>query len=91
MFANLFTRDDTLLGVCEGIGEEFGFHPNYLRIVLAAMLLWNAVAVIGFYLAVGVVLMVSRWLIPVRRHAAGDAAAPVAGNDAAEPPLPLAA
>lgn len=92
MSANLFTRDDTLLGVCEGLGEEFGFHPNYLRVVLAAMLLWNPIAVIGGYLSIGVVLMVARWLLPARRPAAPtDAAEPVAQNDGVASALPLAA
>ena len=30
---NLFTRNDTLLGICEGIGEDFGFNANYLRVL----------------------------------------------------------
>ena len=91
MSGNLFTRDDTLLGVCEGLGEEFGFHPNVLRIVLASMLLWDPLAAIGGYLTVGVVLMVSRWLIPARRPVVQETRGPAAGNDAAAPPLPLAA
>lgn len=91
MSGNLFTRDDTLLGVCEGLGEEFGFHPNILRIVLASMLLWNPLAVIGGYLAIGVVLMASRWLIPARRPVPQETTGPVADNDAVAPPLPLAA
>ena len=90
MSANLFTRDDTLLGVCEGVGEEFGFHPNYLRVVFAAMLLWNPLAVIGIYLALGTALMVGRWLFPVPPVAAEPAVA-ASQNDTDEPTLPLAA
>ena len=81
--ANLLTRDDTLLGVCEGLGEEFGFNANYLRVVLGAALLWNAEVIVAGYLAVGVVLAVTRWLWP-RRSAVVEpvvVAAPVAGND----------
>lgn len=78
---NLFTRNDTLLGVCEGLGEEFGFHPNYLRVALAASLLWNPVVVVAAYLAAGVVLMLARWLMPVRRHEAEQAEQPTASND----------
>ena len=91
MSANLFTRDDTLLGVCEGLGEEFGFHPNYLRVALASLLLWNPLAVIGGYLAVGAVLAVSRWLVPVRRAPAPAAETPAPADNDEAAPLPLAA
>ena len=30
-------RAHTILGVCEAIGEDFGFNPMFLRIPLAAM------------------------------------------------------
>lgn len=89
--ANLFTRDDTLLGICQGLGEEFGFRPNYLRIVLAASLLWNPAVMIGCYLAMGVVLMLTRWLMPVRKTAAAAAPVAAAQNDEALPPLAQAA
>jgi phage shock protein PspC (stress-responsive transcriptional regulator) len=89
---NLFTRDDTLLGVCQGVGEEFGFNANYLRVAMGAGLLWNPVAVLAIYAALGLALMIARWIWPVRRAAADAAApereAPVAGNDAA--PVTLA-
>ena len=29
---NLLRRDDTFFGVCQAIGEDFGFHPIFLRI-----------------------------------------------------------
>ena len=81
---NLVFRDNTLLGVCEGLGEELGFNANYLRVALAALLLWNAVAVVGIYLALGVVLAVARWQWPVRGADAVTASTPlVADNDAA--------
>ena len=57
-------RDDTLLGVCHAIGEDFGFNPTYLRVVLAVLLLWNPVVVLGFYVAAGVLVLISRWLSP---------------------------
>ena len=80
---NLLTRDDTLLGICEGLGEELGFHANYLRVALGASLLWNAEVIVVGYLAVGMVLAVTRWLWP-RRSVATEpvvVAAPAAGND----------
>ena len=32
-------RSHTILGVCEAIGEDFGFNPTFLRVPLAAMVL----------------------------------------------------
>jgi phage shock protein PspC (stress-responsive transcriptional regulator) len=61
---NLFFRHDTILGVCEGIGEEFGFNPNFLRVPLAAGVLWNPFAVVGIYLALGAAFALARWIYP---------------------------
>ncbi len=61
---NLFLRNDTIFGVCEAIGQDLGFHPNWLRVTLALGLFWNATYVIAFYLAAGVVVAASRWLFP---------------------------
>lgn len=72
---NLITRDDTLLGVCEALGEDFGFNPLWLRISLAVGLLWNPMAMIGAYLGLGVVVLATRLLIPTRRQVADAAAA----------------
>ena len=65
----LFNRPDTLFGVCEGIGREFGIHPNILRLAFAVPMIWNPVAVIGTYLGLGVALYASRKLAPARRVA----------------------
>jgi phage shock protein C len=61
---NLVFRNDTILGVCEAIGQDFGFHPNWLRISLASLVYFAPAAVIGGYLALGVVVAVSRWVAP---------------------------
>ena len=31
---SIIARDDTLLGVCFALGEDFGFNPVYLRVPL---------------------------------------------------------
>jgi phage shock protein PspC (stress-responsive transcriptional regulator) len=66
----LFNRPDTLLGVCEGIGREFGFHPNILRIAFAVPMIWNPVAVISAYFGLGAALWLSHKIAPNRRPAA---------------------
>lgn len=80
-------RDDTFLGVCEAIGEDFGFNPNWLRIALAGGLLWNVEAILGLYFGLGVIVLVSRLVFPKPRAAAAPAHEPVAdeANDAREP------
>lgn len=54
---SVFARSDTMLGVCQALGEDFGFNPNLLRIVFGVALLWNPFAVIGIYFGLGVMLM----------------------------------
>jgi phage shock protein C len=96
---NLIARDDTLLGVCQALGEDFGFNPLLLRVPLAALLLWNPVAVIGTYLGAGAIVLVSRLLAPDPRRAAVaqpavEAPAAVAAGPAADQdrePLAIAA
>jgi phage shock protein C len=61
---SLFLRDDTFFGVCEALGEDFGFNPLFLRIVFAVALIWNPIAVVAAYAGAGVVVMISRWLAP---------------------------
>ncbi|TPG21171.1 PspC domain-containing protein [Sphingomonas koreensis] len=90
--SSLFNRPDTLFGVCEGVGQAFGFNANYLRIALAVALLWNPVAVIAAYGALGVAVALSRLLVPVKRPipAAAAVSAPINQNDEA-PALAAAA
>ena len=66
---NMLARDDTLFGVCQALGEDFGVNPFYLRVSFAVLLLWNPVAIIGAYAAAGAVVAVSRLLSPNPRPA----------------------
>lgn len=64
---NLLTREDTMLGVCAGIGEELGLDPLLPRLLFALALFWNPLAVIAAYLALGTALALFRWAFPPRR------------------------
>jgi phage shock protein PspC (stress-responsive transcriptional regulator) len=66
---NLLTRDDTLFGVCQGLGEDLGLNPLLLRVPFAVLLLWNPVAVIATYAGLGAVVALTRWLSPEPRRA----------------------
>ena len=81
---NPLTREDTLLGVCQAIGEDFGFNPIYLRVALAVCLLWNPTAVIAAYLSLGVAVLISRLVAPNPKRAkrAEAVASPASSNPA---------
>jgi phage shock protein PspC (stress-responsive transcriptional regulator) len=72
---SLFARDHTFLGVCEGLGEDFGFNPLYLRVAFAVPLIWNPLATLGAYAAVGLVVLAARLLVREPRAAVARAAA----------------
>ncbi|HEV2596147.1 MAG TPA: PspC domain-containing protein [Sphingomicrobium sp.] len=57
-------RSHTILGVCEAIGEDFGFNPVFLRVPLSAIVLYNPLIAVGAYFALGVVVLASRLLFP---------------------------
>ena len=57
-------RSHTILGVCEAIGEDFGFNPAFLRIPFAASVLYSPLWAIASYFALGTVVLGSRLLFP---------------------------
>ena len=75
---NLFTRDDTFFGVCQGIGEDLGFSPNLLRLAFAVGVFFNPVGAIAGYMVLGMVVLATRLLFPQPRTAgrADEAVAP---------------
>lgn len=87
-----FFRDDTIFGVCEALGEDFGFSPNLLRALIGAGLLFSPVLAIGAYAVAAVLVLVSRWLVPDPPIVTPAAETREAGADEGEnEPLPLAA
>ena len=61
-------RSHTIFGVCEAIGEDFGFNPVFLRVPLSAIVLYNPLIAIGAYLALGVLVLASRLLFPAPKE-----------------------
>jgi len=80
---SIVARDDTLLGVCFALGQDFGFNPVYLRVLLAAIVLWSLPAALAAYAALGTLVALSRWLAPDPLRADGDS--PEASDSAQEP------
>lgn len=90
----LFLRGDTILGVCEAIGRDFGFNPNWLRVVLAVGIFFAPMAVIIGYVALSVPIAIAQWAFPTRNAVEAvqnDVKAENAIQTAVEEELPLAA
>ena len=69
-------RSHTILGVCEAVGEEFGFNPVYLRIPFAASVIYSPTMALAAYLLLGLGVLVARTLLrDVREAGNADAAA----------------
>ena len=62
--SNTLFREDTLLGVCEALGQDFGFNAQYLRIALAVALFWHPVGVVAAYAGAAVLVLFSRIAVP---------------------------
>jgi phage shock protein C len=88
---SIIARDDTLFGVCFALGQDFGFNPLYLRVLLATVVLWSLPAAVGAYAALGLLVAVSRWLAPDPVSAEPGAAEDSNGADEACEEFQLAA
>ena len=88
---SIIARDDTLLGVCLALGEDFGFNPVYLRVPLGAIVLWSLPLALGVYSALGILVAVSRWIAPDPVPANAPAAEDTDCVGEAREELPLAA
>jgi phage shock protein PspC (stress-responsive transcriptional regulator) len=62
-------RSYTILGVCQAIGEDFGFNPTFLRIPLAASVLYSPMWSIVAYFTLGAIVLGSRLLFPKAKPA----------------------
>lgn len=72
---NLFRRKDTFFGICEAVGQDYGFNPLWLRLAFVAPLFFFPVQTFAGYFALGGVVLASRLIHP--RVAAGTV--PAAG------------
>lgn len=90
---SLFAREDTLLGVCQGLGEELGADPLFPRLAFAFGLFFSLKLTVIVYLTLGVALMLFRWAFPPRRAFTTpvEAMAPAPVNDDAPASLAEAA
>ena len=83
-------RSDTILGVCEAIGQDFGFNPMWLRLAFIVPIFFAPVVTVAAYLGLGAVVGATRLLFkdkPASEQVV-DATATVVEEDEA---LPIAA
>src|SRR3546814_14399899 len=64
---NLFRRRDTFFGICEAVGQDFGFNPLWLRLAFIAPLFFFPVESIAAYFGLGIVVLGSTLLFPADR------------------------
>ena len=57
-------RNDTILGVCEAIGRDFGFNPLWLRLAFIAPLFFAPTVTIRAYFGLGAVVGLINWFSP---------------------------
>jgi len=75
-------RSHTILGVCEAVGEDFGFNPIFLRVPFAASVIISPTWAIGTYLALGLIVLATRLLFPKAKEGARTDIVPEAETSA---------
>ena len=70
-------RSHTILGVCEAVGEEFGFNPVYLRIPFAASVIYSPMMALAAYLLLGIGVLTARLFLRDTRETKDACAAEV--------------
>jgi phage shock protein PspC (stress-responsive transcriptional regulator) len=71
----LASPKDNLLGICNALGEDFGFDPLWLRLALGAAFVLQPVGVVIAYLALGLLVLASRLAFPTSRKPRSESVA----------------
>lgn len=70
---NVALRNDTILGVCEALGQDLRINPMFLRVPLASGIIFAPALMVSIYLALGVLVFVSRTFLPTKVQRAPQA------------------
>jgi phage shock protein C len=73
---NTFNRPDTFFGICEAVGQDFGFNPLWLRLAFVPPVFFAPQYAFIAYFALGIVVLASRWMFPAKVAVADASAAP---------------
>ncbi len=57
-------RNDTILGVCEAIGQDFGFNPLWLRLAFVGSIFFAPMVGLAAYLGLGAIVAATRYFAP---------------------------
>ena len=79
---NLFRRRDTFFGICEAVGQDFGFNPLWLRLAFIAPLFFFPAQTFMAYFALGLVVLASRLIFPAKTAAPAQPALNTIGTEA---------
>lgn len=69
-------HQDNLFGICNALGEDFGFNPLWLRLALATAFLFRPEITVAGYFAVGAIILATRLAFPNPKAAADTRPAP---------------
>ena len=78
----LNSNPDSLFGVCQAIGQDFGFNPFFLRLGFLGLGFFSIPASIAAYALLGVGVAASRWLFPAKPDSEADGSEQVLPNPA---------
>ena len=86
-------RNDTILGVCEAIGQDFGFNPIFLRLAFIAFLFFEPLNATLAYVGLGLVVAAIRYLVRDTKTGTASLSTPASRPTAiqAQEALPIAA
>lgn len=70
---SLSLRSDTMFGVCEALGQDFGISANWFRVAFAAGVIFNLEYALLAYAGIGALVLVSRLVFPGRAVADAEA------------------
>ena len=70
-----------MLGVCESLAEDFALPPTLIRVAFAIALFLSPAGALGGYAFAGLLVALSRWLVPEPAPAEPEAARAAPAND----------
>lgn len=87
-------RHDTILGVCEALGRDFGFNPLWLRLAFIAPIFFAPYFAVGAYAGLAALVGLTNLLFPDKPAAeqiVDATATPVEDSAEADEAMPIAA
>lgn len=81
----IFDRPETIFGVCEALGDDFGISAHWFRAALFVLVIVWPVATLAAYLGLAVVILATRLAFPDVRAPVVEVPAMVEPVAAAEP------